>query len=309
MIDLNKVAEEIREIIFNKQKELQLTFIENTHTYYIKDKTGKIISNLPSVSKIVDNFYDPFDADAKALEKSNGNIEKQQILLEKWKKLGSYATNMGSRAHYELEKELISRYGNYKSLRKPEYVVDDVQTKKSDKMIVAGNKFLDLMIKGRNAVLLDTETVLGSIELGYVGQPDKLWLVLNKEKTEIYLYCTDWKTNQPKNFKPQWFTKFLYPPFEEYYATALEHYYIQLPLYVRLFMDMLKGSKYENLKLGGCIVVLVKDDETFEEYRVPKKFTNVLSSIDLTEYLKTKEEKPKEEKTKKDNIGDIEELF
>lgn len=305
MIDLNIVAEEIREIITNKQKELQLTFVESSHTYYIKNEVGKIVDNLPSVSKIVERFFEPFDADAKSLEKSGGDIEKQQILLEKWKNLGSYATNMGSRAHYELEKDVIFRYGNYKTIREPEYVVDDAQTKKSDKMIVAGKKFLDLMINDRKAVLLDTETILGSIELGYVGQPDKLWLALNKDKTEIYLYCTDWKTNQPKNFVPQWYTKYLFPPFNEYYSTALEHYYIQLPLYVRLFMNMLKGSKYENLKLGGCIVVLVKDDETFEEYRVPKKFTNTLSTIDLTHYLKPKEEKPKST----NDVEDVEDLF
>ena len=74
-------------------------------------------------------------------------------------------------------------------------------------MIIAGKKYLDLMINERKAVLLDTELLLGSIELGYVGTPDKLWLVLNKNQDKIYLYCTDWKTNQPKNFQPQWFTK------------------------------------------------------------------------------------------------------
>lgn len=305
MIDLNIAAKEIREIIHKKQQELQLSFIESTHTYFLKDKYGVIRNDFPSVSTVIENFYDPFDSESKSFEKSKGDLEKQQELLKEWANSGSYATNMGSRVHYELEKELVFRYGNYKSLREPEYVVDEEQISKSDKMIIAGNNYLDLMMYKRNAVLLDTEVLLASNELGYVGTPDKLWLALNKEKTKIYLYCTDWKTNQPKNFIPQWYTKNLYPPFDEYPATALEHYYIQLPLYVRLLKDMLKGSKYENLELGGCIVVLLKDDATFTEYRVPEKFITTLLFIDLTNYLKKREKK----KTCSNFIEDINELF
>ena len=32
---------------------------------------------------------------------------------------------------------------------------------------------------------------------------------------------------------------------------------------------MLKGSKYENIKFVGAVVVLLKDDNTFVEYKVP----------------------------------------
>ena len=39
-------------------------------------------------------------------------------------------------------------------------------------MIKAGKEFIDIM-HSRGAVLLDTEMVLGSPELGYTGQPDK----------------------------------------------------------------------------------------------------------------------------------------
>lgn len=306
MIDLNETVKEIREIIHNKQKEIELSFVESTHTYFIRDKKGEIRSDFLSVSSVIEHFYEQFDSESKSLEKAKGDLEKQQELLEQWANSGSYATNMGSRVHYELEKEAVSRYNNYKNLREPEYTVDEEQIAKSDKMIIAGKKYLDLMINERKAVLLDTELLLGSIELGYVGTPDKLWLVLNKNQDKIYLYCTDWKTNQPKNFQPQWFTKNLYPPFDKYPSTALEHYYIQLPLYVRLFLDMLKGSKYENLELGGCIIVLLKDDETFVEHRVPSEFISTILTMDLTEYVKPKEKI----KIKSNNfIEDMDELF
>lgn len=290
MIDLKRAAEEIRQIISKKQEELELSFVESTHTYYIKNEKGVIINNYPSVSTIIDKFYEPFDAEKKALQKCNGNIEAQQILLNEWAYAGKYSTDIGSRVHYELEKELVGRYGNYKSLREPEYEVNAEQIQKSDNMIIGGKKFLDLMMFERKVELLDTECVMGSNNLRYFGTPDKLWLALNKTKTEILLYCTDWKTNQPKNFVPQWFTKKLFSPFNDYWATSLEHYYIQLPLYVRLLLDMLKGSKYENIRLAGCIVVLLKDDGTFEEYRVPNIFQDVLLNIDLSEYVELKQE-------------------
>ena len=62
------------------------------------------------------------------------------------------------------------------------------------------------------------------------------------------------------------------PPFEDYMDTALSHYMIQLPLYVRLFIDMLKGTKYENIKVLGGIIVHLMSTGRFDEYRIPKTF-------------------------------------
>ena len=44
---------------------------------------------------------------------------------------------------------------------------------------------------------------------------------------------------------------------------------------------MLEGTKYENIKLLGCIVVLLKDDETYQEYRVPKDVTSTILDMDM----------------------------
>lgn len=293
MIDLNEAAKEIREIIRKKQEELCLSFIEKTHTYYIKNEKGLITDEYPSVSGLIDNFYLPFNSEEKSLSMCNGDVSKQKILLAEWQNKGEFATNMGSRAHYELELEAIRRYGNYKSVREPEFIVNKEQTLKSDNMIIAGKKFLDLMMYERKAVLLDTETIMGSNALKYFGTPDKLWLVLNKNKDGILFYCTDWKSNKPENFIPKPYHGMMYPPFNDYYATALEHYFVQLPLYVRLFFDMLKGSKYENLRLGGCIIVLLKDDKTFQEYRVPQIFIDNILTMDLKPYIKPKKKDEK----------------
>jgi urocanate hydratase len=61
MIDLNEVVKDMRKVIRKKQEELSISFIEDTHTYYIKNEHGKIIDNYPSVSGLIDHFYLPFD--------------------------------------------------------------------------------------------------------------------------------------------------------------------------------------------------------------------------------------------------------
>jgi hypothetical protein len=284
-MDLKQISNEIKEVISNRQKELQLTFVEDKHIYYMVDTDGKIRSNFPSVSKLIKKFYKPFDADGTALRMCKGDPIEAKKLQEQWREAGNTSTNMGSRVHYILESELVERYGNYKEVRQPIFECDENQIQKGDSMILAGKNFLDLMNE-RGAILLDTEMVLGDNELGYTGQPDKFWLMLNKDKTDYGLVVTDWKTNQPKNFQVQHYTGKLYSPFQNYHDTALGHYYLQLPFYARLFLKMLKGSKYENLRLLGCVVVLLKDDGTFVEYKVPQDVNKKVFDLDLTKYIK-----------------------
>jgi hypothetical protein len=284
-MDLHKIAEEIRITLEEKRKELELTFIEEDHIYFMKDTNGKIKSNFPSVSKVLKKFYTPFDADTKALQMSDGDEYEANILLEKWKKAGNYSTNLGSRVHYELEFDLIGRYDNYKEIRRPIFECDDVQIEKSDRMISAGKEFIDLMIS-RGAVLLDTEIVLGDPELGYTGQPDKIWLMLNKTKDNFGIVVTDWKTNQPKNFLVQPYTGWMLHPFENYHDTALTHYYVQLPLYAKLLIKMLQNTKFEDLKLLGCVVTHLKENGTFDEYKVPSEISQGVMQMNIKQYLK-----------------------
>jgi hypothetical protein len=251
----------------------------------MRDENGIIRSNYPSVSKIIKKFYEEFDAEGISLRMSKGDKQKQKELLKEWADKGTYATNQGSRVHYILEKELISQYGDYKSVREPIYECDEEQIVRSNNMIDAGKDFLDLMHE-RNAVLLDTEIVLGDPDLGYVGQPDKVWLVENKQGTDYGILITDWKTNKPENFKKQRYTKKMYPPFDNIDSTALGHYYLQLPFYGKLLLKMLEGTEYASKKLLGSIVVLVKEDSTFEEYKVPMEVIQKILLMDMSKVLK-----------------------
>jgi hypothetical protein len=128
--------------------------------------------------------------------------------------------------------------------------------------------------------------VLGDPELGYVGQPDKVWLIPNKNKNSYGFVITDWKTNQERKFQIQHYTKKMLPPFELYYDTALTHYFIQLPLYGKLLLKMLENTKFKDIKLYGCVVVHLKDNKTFTEYKVPQEITETILNIDIKNYLK-----------------------
>ena len=286
MNDLNEIAIEIRDILTKKREELGLTFIEEDHVYFMKDLKGEIRNDFPSVSKVLKKFYTEFPTEEAAMKKAKGDPVVAEQLKEEWALAGTYSTNMGSRTHFFLEKETIAKFGDYKQVREPIFECDFTQVLKSDSMIHAGKNYIDLMIE-RGAVLLDTEIVLGHPELGYTGQPDKVWLIIGKDG-EIGIIITDWKTNKPKNFESNQFTKPMKYPFTKQPDNALGHYFVQLPLYGKLLLKMLEGTKYGNIKILGCIVVLLKESSDYEEFRVPKEVITTVLDMNMKNYLTNK---------------------
>ena len=283
-MDLKEVANEIREIIAQKQKELKLTFEEDSHKYTMIDVDGKLRDDFPSVSKVLKSFYEEFDSEGISYRKANGDPYEQQRLLEEWAAAGEYSVNIGSRSHFFLEEHTLNEFGLEKELRQPVFKCDAEQIVKSDTMIVAGKKYIDLL-KERGCVLLDTEIVLGHPELGYTGQPDKVWLVIGVNG-QVGILITDWKTNKPKNFETNKFTKQMKTPLGHLPDNALGHYKTQLPLYGKLLLKMLEGSKYENTPLLGCIIVLITEEREYVEHRVDKKTINTILEMDVKQYLK-----------------------
>lgn len=188
---LKKISKEIRDIIELKQQELDLKFVEDTHTYYIRTKEGDITTEFPSVSTVIKQFYEDFPALEKSLDMCDGDIFEQDKLLKEWRLTADYANSKGSRVHYLLEKDLLALYGSYKDVRKPIFECDSEQIRDGNAMIDAGHDFIRLMHR-RGAILLDTEMVLGSNELKYTGQPDKVWIMFN-DNNELGFIVTDWK--------------------------------------------------------------------------------------------------------------------
>ena len=159
--ELLAIGLDIRNIIDKQQKEMALT------------------------------FYEPFDALTKSYQMCNGDLVLQDALLTEWGGTADYANNRGSRVHYFLEMDLLKMYGGYKEVRKPIFECDEEQIETGNKMIDAGHDFIRAMHR-RGAVLLDTEMVLGNFGLGYTGQPDKVWLMRDKNG-ELGFLITDWK--------------------------------------------------------------------------------------------------------------------
>ena len=281
-MDLIEEAKKINTVLSLKRQETSLTFIEENHQYFMKDKWGVIQSDYPSVSNVIKNYYEEFDAQKMSSIMSKGDSKKQKELLQSWQGKGKYAADIGSRVHYFLEKFLIEHYRKPKEVRVPVFDCNEEQVKKSEKMILAGKSFIRRM-QERDAVLLDTEVVLGDAALGYVGQPDKIWLVANKDGSDYGFLITDWKTNNPENFKAQTFTKKMFAPFENIDSTALGHYSIQLPLYGRLLCKMLEGTAFKSKKMLGAIVVLLKEDESFEEFRITKDISAKVWNLNVAE--------------------------
>jgi hypothetical protein len=275
-MDLLKIAEDIRNIISEKQKELNLSFIEEDHLYHMNGR-----NDYPSVSKIIKRYYKEFPSEEIAHKKAKGDEKKAIAFLKQWSDTADYAANLGSRVHYFLEKKLIDSYGSYKEVREPIFECDMSQKIVSERMIQSGVQYLNLM-KERGAVLLDTEMILGDPELGYVGQPDKVWLIPNKDKSDYGIIITDWKTNKDKSFEVNDFTEKMFEPFENYNSTAMGHYYIQLPLYARLLLKMLSQSKYGTIKVYGCIICHLKKDGGFVEYRVPKEVIDIVFDLKIS---------------------------
>ena len=108
---------------------------------------------------------------------------------------------------------------------------------------------------------------------------------ITKQQTEFGFVVTDWKTNKKKNFQETSYTKRLKDPFGKFPDTALGHYYLQLPLYAKLLLKMLQGTKYADIKLLGCVITHLSDEAQFEEFRVPQEIINTVLNMDVKKYL------------------------
>jgi len=282
-MDLKKIAQEIRDIISERQKEFQLTFEEESHKYTMLDDKGDLRSDFPSVSKVMKLFYDEFPTEQAAFNKAGGDPDEAERLVNEWAELGRKSANLGSRCHFFLEEHTLKEFGIDKVVRQPIFDCDAEQIIKSDTMIIAGKRYVELL-KERGCVLIDTEIVLGHPELGYTGQPDKVWLVIGTNG-KVGILITDWKSNKPKNFEVTRYTKKMKKPFEDLPDNALGHYNTQLPFYGKLILKMLEGSKYEDIQLLGCIIVLITEEREYHEHRVSKKTMNKILEMDIKQHL------------------------
>lgn len=279
---LREIAVEIREIIKNRQEELGLVFDEENHIYTMRDNNGVVRNNWVSVSKLVHNFHEAFPTQEASLKKAKGDVVLQQELLKQWEAEGTYSTNLGSRVHFILETELLKKFDYDKMVREPIFECNEEQIIKSDNMISNGVSFIN-KCEEKGLVLLDTEMVLGSNRLSYVGQPDVIFLY--KKDNKLSFIIADYKSNKKKNFEITRWTKNMYYPFNDLPNIALGHYNLQLPFYARLLKDMLNGSKYEDISLHSCVIIHLRED-CYKTHVVDKLTIEKVFNLDLSKYVK-----------------------
>ena len=49
---------------------------------------------------------------------------------------------------------------------------------------------------------------------------------------------------------------------------------------------MLQDTKFKDMKLLGCVVTHLKEDGTFDEYKVPSEISQGIIQMDIKQYLK-----------------------
>jgi hypothetical protein len=59
----------------------------------------------------------------------------------------------------------------------------------------------------------------------------------------------------------------------------------RFPCHVKLLKKMLKGTKYEDIKLFGCVISHLKDDTQYDEYKVPQDVIDIIMDMDMKKYL------------------------
>lgn len=205
--------------MFNRD---DLEFNKTTHTYKLKGK------EVPSVSRLIKNFYDPFDAEtiAKRMEvQGKGNKDE---LLQAWKKKADSSIQKGNTIHDTAE-VIINAYQKY-----------------SQHTIHLLNFLFDFLRS--EPEILGTEIMVANEELQYAGTIDLLAAI------DGVIIMIDYKTNNDlfKNYKGKTlkspFADFLDSPFSHYvlqqnhYALCLEEYGIEVE---RMNLVWLKDFEYE----------------------------------------------------------------
>jgi hypothetical protein len=192
-----EVVENIKDTI--KSNFAQIQFDATTHTYTLH-------GHKPTpVSKVVERYYEQFDADGNAMRMAQGDRQKANALKEKWKQISSDACDLGHRVHDFGEKYF------YNKALEPSNGYEHAITlwwKQLPKWIVP--------------VLAETRVNYKYI---FSGTFDILLYDLQRKG----LIIADYKTNKDlfKNFK----NKRMLPPFDFLLDSPFNHYAVQLSLY------------------------------------------------------------------------------
>ena len=253
----------VREKIKDSFKDL--IFDEGPHKYYWHGKT------IPSVSRTIDQFVEPFPTEKKAQEcyekyYNDPTSKYYQMtasdIKKQWKQKNDNANNQGTLAHAFGENAMHYMVGDYDAIS------DDFKDRLVNGKFEARTGFEKAIVKFWND--MPDEYVPMLVE-------NRVYAMCGKEipvyagTFDLLVYCTipgkegliimDYKTNEDlyKNFNG----KTLLPPLTEFLDSPFEHYRIQQFLYCRALREInihikakrliwiKQNGEYVNTKLGG----------------------------------------------------------
>jgi len=194
-----------------------LDFEERTHKYLYQTKPIKI-----SVSGLIKNFYEPFDAYQISLRIAKRDGITQEEVLKGWSDEGKKGIDKGNKAH------LFGEIFPFNKHLEP-----------SDNYELAITKFWNDLPEHIVPVIMELR--MFHKDYMFAGTAD---ILLYNTITKMFI-IGDYKTNKDlfKNFK----NKKMLAPFDSMYDTPFGHYQLQLSFYQMLFEQT--GFRVEARKL------------------------------------------------------------
>lgn len=230
-----------------------IEFDDESHTYTTYTQgIGK--HTYVSGTKVVHNYFPPFDPDGKITQRKARSlgISVEQLQFQ-WKQKSAEACAMGTRVHETCEDVLTGPHdllGNYIFRNEPKSF--------HEKRLMAAGYDAAMRVK-QTMNVIGIEQIVFDYMIGIAGTID----LLTQDKSDPNLFwILDWKTNEKIEFHNRWGTHGIFP-IEHLEDCSGTHYALQLSLYEFL----LRYGKYipYNAKVRRGIFHLTDDGAKFYE--------------------------------------------
>lgn len=247
----------------------KLSFIEDGHKYFLKEKNGEQ-KELPSVSSIIEQWVPYVNWDEKAEAKALKLGISSEELKKQWHENNIVATTCGSKTHFFGENLMNMFIGREKLAQRQmpfQYTEDGYLIPYCGKEWAIMKYYCDILDNSNVYPVMPEAKIYMNlndtfkIKTPYAGTFDIL--MGYKINGKIVYSIHDFKTNADiyKDYSRNYGITML-EPFNDLYEEAWSHYAIQLSLYSL-------GLKQLGLEIVDRVLIWLKDDGTYEKVRVP----------------------------------------
>ena len=238
---LTEVKKELK--VFDKFK-----FFEEDHHYECNGKRVGI-----SVTKLIEEYSNPFDQQAKAEKVALRDNKSVSEVLEEWEYKNKFACDKGSTCH-EYAQSIWSgeEYNELLFDGSIEYLtaVNKIQAQAMNFWKDSKDKFIH--IKDEQLVGSEEYNICSAVDHLFLDKDGNVWLIDYKTNSILKGYNDDEKNRR--------YTKKMLIPLQNIKDDSLNHYYLQLSIYKYLI------EKYTNIKIYKTMIVYMS--ENIEKYEL-----------------------------------------